>query len=407
MRHFVLIFVLASSSWMAAQSNWVGTWAAAPLRSEQTHVDKVRIGESDKTIREVVHVSLGGKEIRLSLTNEFGILPLKLKSVHVALQTAKGAIDPATDRPVTFPSGMEVILAPGGSITSNPIDLPLLQAGNLAISIFVPKQKIDGLTFHGTAVSTTYFASGDRVSDTSISDAEVSHSWYFLKNVQVSADSSHHAVVTIGDSITDGSFSQFDMNHRWPDELAARLTRDKKTKNLSVMNVGIGGNRLLHDYIGQRALDRFDRDVLSAPGVKYVILLEGINDIGFTDKPRGEGDAVTTDQLIAAMQGLIDRAHAHALKIFGATLTPFIGARYATPEGEQMRQALNRFIRTPHHFDGVIDFDRAVRDPAHPDRLLAAYDHGDHLHPSDSGYVAMGDAVDLRLFYESNPTRHK
>lgn len=399
MRHLVLLFVLASSSWMVAQSNWVGTWAAAPLRSEQAHVDKVRIGESDKTIREVVHVSQGGKEIRLSLTNEFGILPLELKSVHVALQTAKGEIDPATDRPVTFPSGADVTLAPGGAVTSNPIDLALPQAGNLAISIFVPKQNIDGLTFHGTAVSTTYFAAGDHVSDASISDADVSHSWYFLKNVQVKADASHHAVVAIGDSITDGSFSQFDMNHRWPDELASRLMRDKKTKNFSVMNVGIGGNRLLHSYIGQRALDRFDRDVLSAPGVKYVILLEGINDIGFTDKPRGEGDTVTTDQLIAAMQQLIDRAHAHGLKIFGATLTPFMGARYATLEGEQMRQALNKFIRAPHHFDGVIDFDKAVQDPAHPDRLLPAYDHGDHLHPSDAGYIAMGDAVDLRLFY--------
>ncbi|HZY61261.1 MAG TPA: SGNH/GDSL hydrolase family protein [Edaphobacter sp.] len=401
MRHLVMIFALLSSSWMAAQNNWVGTWAAAPLRSEQTHVDKVRIGENDKTIREIVHVSQGGKEIRLALTNEFGILPLELKSVHVALQTANGAIDPTTDHTVTFPSGTDVILAPGGSVTSNPIDLALPQAGNLTISIFVPKQKIDGLTFHGTALSTTYFEAGDHVSDASISDAEVSHSWYFLKNVQVNADASHHAIVTIGDSITDGSFSQIDRNHRWPDELALRLMRDKKTKNLSVMNVGIGGNRLLHGYIGQRALDRFDRDVLSAPGVKYVVLLEGINDIGFTDKPRGEGDAVTTDQLIAAMQQLIDRAHAHGLKIFGATLTLFMGARYATPEGEQMRQALNRFIRTPHYFDGVIDFDKAVQDPAHPDRLLPAYDHGDHLHPSDAGYIAMGDAVNLRLFYEN------
>lgn len=308
---------------------------------------------------------------------------------------------------MTFLSGASVTLAPGGSVVSNPIDLLLPPAGNLVVSIFVPKQRIDGLTFHGTALSTTYFAPGDHTSDASISDTEVSHSWYFLRNVQVSADANHYSVVTMGDSITDGSFSQLDMNHRWPDELAARLMRNEKTKNLSVMNVGIGGNRMLHDYIGQRALDRFERDVLSAPGVKYVVFLEGINDIGFTDKPRGKGDAVTTDQLIEAMQQLIDRAHAHRLKIFGATLTPFIEARYATLEGEQMRQALNTFIRTPHHFDGMIDFDKAVRDPGHPDRLLPAYDHGDHLHPSDAGYIAMGDAVDLRLFYESYPGRHK
>ncbi|HMH12987.1 MAG TPA: SGNH/GDSL hydrolase family protein [Edaphobacter sp.] len=401
MRRLALILILTPSSWMPAQTNWVGTWAAAPLRSEQAHVEKVGIGETDKTIREIVHVSQGGKSVRLSLTNEFGILPLELRSVHVALQTAKGAIEPATDRAVTFPSGASVTLAPGGSVTSNPIDLSLLQGGNLAVSIFVPKQKIDGLTFHGTAVSTTYFASGDHVRDASIPDADVSHSWYFLKNVQVSAELGLYSVVTIGDSITDGSFSQFDMNYRWPDELATRLMRNEKTTNLSVMNVGIGGNRLLHDYIGQRASDRFERDVLSAPGVKYVVLLEGINDIGFTDKPRGEGDAVTTEQLIAAMQQLIDRAHAHGLKIFGGTLTPFIGARYATQEGEQMRLAMNRFIRTPHHFDGVIDFDKAVQDPAHPDRLLPAFDHGDHLHPSDDGYIAMGDAVDLSLFSEN------
>lgn len=240
MRCLVLFFALTFPNWLAAQNNWVGTWAAAPLRSEQAHVDKVRIGESGKTIREVVHVSQGGKTIRLSLTNEFGILPLELESVHVAQQTTKGAIDPATDRLVTFSSGASVTLAPGGSVISNPIDLPLPQAGNLAISIFVPKQKIDGLTFHGTALSTTYFASGDHASDASISDTEVSHSWYFLRNVQVSADENHYAVVTIGDSITDGSFSQLDMNHRWPDELAARLMRDEKTKNLSVMNMGIG-----------------------------------------------------------------------------------------------------------------------------------------------------------------------
>jgi lysophospholipase L1-like esterase len=405
MRRLALILVLMSSSCMVAQTNWVGTWAAAPLRSEQAHVDKVRIGETDKTMREVVHVSQGGKTIRLSLTNEFGILPLNLGAVHVALQTIKGTIDPATDRAVTFPSGTSVTLAPGGFVTSNPIDISLPKAGNLAVSIFVPKQKIDGLTFHGTAVSTTYFADGDQTSAASISDADVSHSWYFLKNVQMDSDVRHRSVVTIGDSITDGSFSRFDKDHRWPDRLAERLISDNKTKDLSVMNVGIGGNRLLHNYIGQNALDRFDRDVLSAPGVKYVVLLEGINDIGFTDKPRGEGDAVSTEQLIAAMQQLIDRAHAKGLKIFGATLTPFMGARYATPEGEQMRQALNKFIRTSHHFDGVIDFDKAVQDPTQPDRLSPAYDHGDHLHPSDAGYIAMGDAVDLSLFYNKKSGR--
>jgi lysophospholipase L1-like esterase len=344
-------------------------------------------------------VSQGGEHIRISLTNEAGIVPVELSGIHVALQTKKGATDPATDRTVTFHSLASITLAPGGFVTSDPISLALPQSGNLAISIFVPKQKIDGLTFHGTALSTTYFSAGNHVGDASIADTDVSHSWYFLKNVQVEAGPQFHSIVTLGDSITDGSFSEFDMNHRWPDRLAERLLSDSRTKNLAVMNAGIGGNHLVHDYIGERAVDRLDRDVLSAPGVKYVILLEGINDIGFTAKPRGEGDAVTIDQLINAMQQIIDKAHARGLTIFGATLTPFVGARYGTPEGEQMRQALNKFIRTSHRFDGVIDFDKAVQDPEHPDRLLTAYDHGDHLHPSDAGYHAMGDAIPLSLFY--------
>ncbi|QNI37686.1 SGNH/GDSL hydrolase family protein [Edaphobacter albus] len=389
---------LIAARTVTAESFWIGTWAAAPLRAEQAHVDKVRIGEAERTIRQTIRISQGGSEVRISFTNEFGLLPLQIKNVHVAIQKSKDTIDPASDHAVTFDNLTNITIAPGGYVTSDPIKMTAPPLSSLEVSVVLPEQKIDGITFHGTAVSSTYIATGDHAQDPSIPVAEVTHSWYFLKNIQVKKEKGSAAIVAIGDSITDGSFSEYDVNHRWTDRLAERLVHNRGTKHLSVMNAGIGGNRLLHNYIGQRALDRFDRDVLSAPGVKYIVLLEGINDIGFTGKPRGKGDQITIEELIAAMKQLIDRAHAKGLEIFGATLTPYEGARYSTPEGEQMRQTMNAFIRKSGNFDGVIDFDKAVRDPGNSTALFAKYDHGDHLHPSDAGYIAMGDAIDLSLF---------
>jgi lysophospholipase L1-like esterase len=385
---------------MVGQVKWVGTWAAAPRLAEQEHARKVRMGDAEMTIRETVRISQGGPEFRIALTNEYGADALAITEVHVAVQREGASVDPATDRTVSFGGKTTISVQEGRFVVSDPIKLTLSSMAKLTITLLIPQQKIDSLTFHGTAVASTYLVPGNHVKDTNLEPAETTHSWYFLKDVEVSAGKNNAAVVALGDSITDGSFSEADANHRWPDRLSERLIENEKTRRLSVLNEGIGGNRLLHENIGESALNRLDRDVLSAPGVRYVVLLEGINDIGFSEKPRSAEDVISTAQLLDAMKRIVKRTHARRLKIFGATLTPFVGARYATVQGEAMRQEVNQFIRSSGLFDGVIDFEKAVRDPMHPDRLLPEYDSGDHLHPSDAGYRAMGDAVDLHLFDE-------
>jgi lysophospholipase L1-like esterase len=221
-----------------------------------------------------------------------------------------------------------------------------------------------------------------------------------VKGIDVStSDPKAAAIVAYGDSITDGALSTRDVNRRWPDVLARRLQENSKTAHLSVLNEGIGGNRVLHDGTGPNALARFDRDVLAQSGVKYLIILESINDIGRTAQPRAPGDEITVPQLISALTQLVTRTHAHGVKVFGATLTPYVGANYASPAGEQMREAINQWIRTSGVFDGVIDFDQATRDPANPTVFDPAADSGDHLHPGDAGYEKMGSAIDLSLFH--------
>jgi lysophospholipase L1-like esterase len=281
---------------------------------------------------------------------------------------------------------------------SDPVDLPLPPLSDLCVSLFLPGQTISTVTRHPFAASTNFIADGNQTKNTTLESARTLNSWPFLTAVDVSADHGARAVIAFGDSITDGAHSTPNTNSRWPDDLAHRLQANKHTANVSVLNLGIGGNRLLHDVAGPNALARFDRDVLSQDGVRYLIVLEGINDIGRTDKPREPNDPVTTDQIITALQQIVARAHAHGILVYGATLTPFVGAKYASPAGEAMRSAENTFIRSSHLFDGVIDFDQATRDPANPTVYLPADDSGDHLHPNDTGYKTMGDSIDLKLF---------
>ena len=222
-------------------------------------------------------------------------------------------------------------------------------------------------------------------------------SWVFLKGVDVLAPARGGAVVAFGDSITDGAYAANNQNAPGPTNSARRLVADKRTADIGVLNEGIGGNRILHDNTGPSALARFDRDVIAQAGVKYVIILEAINDIGHAYDPGRSYDVVTTDDLITGYKQMVDRAHMHGIKVYMATLTPYTGAKYASPAGEEVRVALNQWIRTTHDIDGFIDFEKATADPAHPDTFLPAYDHSDHLHPSDPGYKAMGDAIDLSL----------
>jgi lysophospholipase L1-like esterase len=373
--------------------HWVGTWAASPLAEPNTPA----YGSADTTLREIVHVSLGGSSVRIIVSNEFGLDPLTIGAAQVALSTGGSSIDP-TASTLTF-SGRPFITIPSGALAvSDPVNLSIPAFANLAVSLFIPAQTISQLSVHSFADQTNYEAPGNVIADKTLASPKEIYSWPFLKGVDVIANGQSASVVTFGDSITDGAQSTRDANARWPDILAHRLQANKKTSQLGVLNEGIGGNRILHDGWGPNALSRFDRDVLAQAGVKYLIILESINDIGNALSPDNPHDPVTAEDLIAGLTQLATRAHTHGIKVFGATLTPYVGAKYASPDGEKMREAVNQWIRTTNQFDGVIDFDKTTRDPANPETFSPAAGSPDHLHPGDSGYKLMGDSIDLKLF---------
>jgi lysophospholipase L1-like esterase len=373
----------------------VGTWAAAPVA--QANPD-AKIGSADTTFREIVHVSIGGPAVRIILTNELGRDSLTIGAADVALSAGGSEINPSAAGALTFNGRPSITIPPGALVVSDPVNLKLPPSSNLAVSIFVPAQTISQVTQHSFADQTSYTATGNVAGATTLSVPEEIESWPFLKGVDVKADEKAAAIVAFGDSITDGAHSTRNANARWPDVLSRRLLADKKTANLSVLNEGIGGNRVLHDGYGPSALARFDRDVLAQAGVKYLIILESINDIGHAQDPHRPYDVVSADDLIAGLSQLATRAHTHGIKVFGATLTPYVGAKYSSPVGETMRAAINEWIRTTNQLDGVIDFDKVTRDPANPTVFLPADDSGDNLHPGDAGYKAMGDSIDLKLF---------
>jgi lysophospholipase L1-like esterase len=294
-----------------------------------------------------------------------------------------------------------VTIPAGAPMLSDPVDIDLPAQSSLAVSLYLPKLTVAN-TFHSLGLSTTHVSPpGDYSDAVAMPTASTTQSWFFLTAVTVEAQKKNAAIVTIGDSITDGYASTPDANQRWPNLLAARLQTDRDLRHLAVLNQGISGNRTLFDFIGPNALARFDRDVLSIPGVKYVILLEGINNIGLPGAFGLPDESVSAADIIAGHMQLITRAHERGLTIYGATLTPFEGTTfpgYYTLDGEAKRQAVNQWIRTSGAFDAVIDFDKAIRDPANPIRMLPAYDSGDHLHPNDAGYNAMANYVDLELF---------
>lgn len=394
----LLLFSLAClnpAASAASPDHWVGTWAAAPVA--QANPD-AKIGSADTTFREIVHVSIGGPAVRIILTNELGRDSLTIGAADVALSAGGSEINPSAAGALTFNGRPSITIPPGALVVSDPVNLKLPPSSNLAVSIFVPSQTISQVTQHSFADQTSYTATGNVAGATTLSVPEEIESWPFLKGVDVKADEKTAAIVAFGDSITDGAHSTRNANARWPDVLSRRLLADKKTANLSVLNEGIGGNRVLHDGYGPSALARFDRDVLAQAGVKYLIILESINDIGHAQDPHRPYDVVSADDLIAGLSQLATRAHTHGIKVFGATLTPYVGAKYSSPAGETMRAAINEWIRTTNQLDGVIDFDKVTRDPANPTVFLPADDSGDNLHPGDAGYKAMGDSIDLKLF---------
>ncbi|MDQ2833759.1 MAG: SGNH/GDSL hydrolase family protein [Acidobacteriota bacterium] len=379
----------------ATPDHWVGTWAASPVAILN---DKAEYGSADVTLREIVHVSLAGAAVRIVLSNEFGLDPLTIGAAHIALSRGAGDIDLSSASALTFSGRASVTIPPGALVISDPAELKVPAFADLAISLFVPVQPMQQISGHSYADQTSYVADGNVVALKTLAGPRTTTSWPFLKGVDVRASGNSASVVAFGDSITDGAASTRNANARWPDVLARRLQADKKTANLGVLNQGIGGNRVLHDRSGPSALARFDRDVLAQAGVKYLIIMEGINDIGNATSPSNPRDPITTEDLIAGLSQLATRAHTHGIRVFGATLTPYVGAGYQSPEGETIRQAVNNWIRTTSQFDGVIDFDKTTTDRTHPGMLLPLDDSGDHLHPGDAGYQSMGQSIDLKLF---------
>jgi lysophospholipase L1-like esterase len=400
---FVVFVLLLSALFASAQqptAHWVGTWASSPMSQK---VNPGQPSPANSTYRNVVRISAGGPSIRVLLTNEFGSRSLIVGATHVAPSAANGAIQANGDHALTFSGKSSVTIPAGALVVSDPVSVQVAPLSSLAVSVYLPDQRISETTCHEDARSTTFIAAGDATASTALTDARTITSWCFVKGIDVStSDAKAAAIVTLGDSITDGALSTRDTNHRWPDVLASRLQADPKSAYLSVLNEGIGGNRLLREGAGQAALARFDRDVLAQSDVRYLIILEGINDVGAIARPRDAEDSLTAPQLTSALTfaltQLVTRAHAHGIKVFGATLTPYVGAGYASPAGEEAREAVNDWIRTSGVFGGVIDFDKAARDPANPNVFLPSVDSGDHLHPGDAGHQVMGSSIELKLF---------
>lgn len=380
----------------------MGTWGASPQMppAEGDRRDSSDAGFRDQTVRMIVRVSIGGEELRVRFSNAFGVGPVTLGDVRIALAGKGAAILPGTDRALTFSGRPSFIIPPGAMAVSDPVHLELPATARVAVSVFLPTAT-GPATWHELSNQTTYVSEpGNFTASATMPAAETMkpmRSWYWLSGIDVLASEQTGAVVALGDSITDGAYSTLDANDRWPDVLANRISKggERGAGALAVLNEGISGNRILHDVDGPNALARFDRDVLAQDGVRYLIVLEGINDIGWPHMSGGKyaNDAVSAEDIIAALQQIAERAHSHGIRVFGGTLTPFGGAFYQTPDGEAERQAVNHWIRTSGAFDGVIDFDKVTRDPKRPDRFLPTYDSGDHLHPSDAGYDAMGRAA--------------
>jgi lysophospholipase L1-like esterase len=379
--------------------HWVETWSASPSPPYSTGVSST--GFTNQTVRETVHTSVGGPLLRLRLANTFGSGPLMIDDVSVAVSVGPGRIEPDTTQQVTFGAQAGVMIPRGARVVSDPVALRVRPDSDVTVSLYM-SGATGPTTWHQLGQQTNYISTtGNHVDDASAAAYPTTvTSYFFLDGMDVLAPRTVGAVATLGDSITDGFNSTVDANHRYPNFLARRLLTLPRRFSEAVVNAGISGNRVLNDSecCGVNALARFDRDVLAEPGVRDVIVLEGINDIGFsqlTDPGTAPHTNVSAAQIIFGYQQLILQAHLQGLRIFGGTLLPFEGAGYADAAGEAKREAVNDWIRNRSGFDGIIDFDRATRDPAHPTRLLPAYDSGDHLHPNDAGYAAMAAAIRL------------
>jgi len=374
---------------------WVGTWATGPQLTETGNNPPSPPGLTNNTLRQIVFTSISGSQARLRLSNEFGSGPVTMNAVHVALATTGSSINMATDKVVTFSGAASVTIPQNQAVFSDPFDFAVPALGKVAITIAFGATPT-GITGHPGSRTNSFIGTGNMVSAASISGAVMAEHWYYIVGLDVMAPAGTAALVTLGDSITDGRGSTTDMNNRWPDDLSRRLQANAGTMGkVAVLNQGIGGNAVLSGGLGPTAQARFMRDVLQMRGVKWLIVFEGVNDLGGSSN-----GATTATQLETAYGSFADMAHAAGIKVYGATITP-LGVNYYNADRESGRNAVNNWIRTTNKFDAVIDLDMAVRDPTDATKMLATYDSGDGLHPSVAGHQKIADTVDLTLF--ANP----
>jgi len=403
---YALLGALATApAFGAAGGQWITTWAAAPLAPTPAGSPfPASPSFKDQTVRQIVHLSAGGTRLRLRISNEYGTKTLKIGAATVGLAAADGSVESGTQRTVTFGGQPSASISKGAPLFSDPIDLPTKALGNISVSLYFPEDT-GPCTCHQTAMQEGYVSEGGDFTGVAFTPASKIQSRAFLSAVEVETRGGR-TVVVLGDSISDGIGSTNNMNRRWPDLLAARLSKERTA--WGVANLGISGNRILEDGAGQSALARFDRDVLSMAGVTHLVIFEGVNDLGVTYGkfegpaarffPADRGAKATSENMIAAYRQLIARAHAHGIKVLGATIAPYGGAMYYSAEGETQRQAINQWIRTSKEFDGVLDFDAAFRDSADPTKMAEGKHMGDHLHGSDAGYEAVAQSINLKLF---------
>ncbi|HEY9060603.1 MAG TPA: GDSL-type esterase/lipase family protein [Pseudobacteroides sp.] len=374
----------------SAANKWVGTWGTAPQLVEQNNMPPSP-GLSNNTLRQVFRVSIGGNQVRFKFSNQYGNSPLVMNSVHLAVSAGSDSIKSDTDKVIKF-SGKEAVTIPAGqTVTSDPLDFDLPKLTNMAVTIYfgsVPS----ALTGHPGSRTTSYILTGNKVTSASMASSVKTEHWYVITGLDVLTEDSYKAVVALGDSITDGRGSTTDKQNRWTDNFADRLLANSATSKVAVLNQGIGGNTVLSGGLGPTATTRFDRDVLEQSGVRYLILFEGVNDIGSASSTQ------TATNLINTYKQFITKAHAKNILVYGATITPIGGSQYDSAIHEQVRKTVNDWIRTSGQFDAVMDFDAAVRNPNDQSKLLNTYDSGDHLHLNPEGYKKLAEVMDLTLF---------
>lgn len=393
-----IILLCAISLTGFAKSNkkdiWVGTWSTAPQLVEPGNMPPAP-GLTNNTLRQVVEVSIGGKEIRVRFSNEFSKSPVTMNMIQIAVSKGSGTIDGSTIQELKFDGKSGVTMNPGMVITSDPISFNLEPRMEVAVTIFFGQTSPD-VTGHPGSRTTSYLHEGNKILEADFTGSVLTDHWYVVNGIDVLAKKSAAAVAILGNSITDGRGSGTNKQNRWPDILSERLLKNKGTQNVGVLNLGIGGNCVLKNCLGPSGLDRFERDVINQHGVKWLIILEGINDLG--QAPNSETAAKVAKDLIAAYERMIDQAHAKGIRVYGATILPFNKSFYYTDYREAARNTVNEWVRNSDRFDAVIDFDKAMRDPRDTLTILPDVHTGDFLHPNEAGYQRMGESIDLKLF---------